>query len=330
MRGEPQKAYELAERLLHLAQDAHDTALQAQALHALGSSSYWMGKFLAAMEHIEKATALYHPEGNLPFMFQYGGADVRVRRLCYQAMALCQLGYLDQALKRGNDALALAQRLSHPFSLAFTGPCLGVVRQLRREASAALQHAESMIALSGEHGFADQLAFSTNLRGWAMTELGCLEEGVTQILEGLAASRARGMELWRPHLLCTLADVFRKTGRVDDGLGALTEAQAMVDEQAGRCCEAEVNRLRGELLISQDASNIPEAQSCYQRAVEIAPGQKAKSLELRATVSLARLLAKQGQRNEARAMLADVYNWFTEGFDTADLKDAKALLRELS
>ena len=120
-----------------------------------------------------------------------------------------------------------------------------------------------------------------------------------------------------------------ETGRLDDGLSALTEALAAADEHEIRFYEAEMHRLKGELLLRQDDSNAAEAQSCFQRAIEIARNQSAKSWELRATMSLARLLAKQGHRDEARAMLADIYGWFTEGFDTADLKDAKALLDEL-
>jgi class 3 adenylate cyclase/predicted ATPase len=330
LRGELQTAYELAEQLLRLAQGAHHPALQAQARYASGSCSYWMGKFLSAKEHLDKATALYNPEGNLPLMFQYAGADARVRRLSYQAMVLWQLGYPDQAIKRGNDAVGLAQRLSHPFSLAFALFSFGLVWEFRRETRAALEHAESMIALCTEHGFTDQLAFATALRGWAMAEEGRLEEGLSQISKGLAGSRAREVELWRPHFLCTLADVCRKTGRLDDGLSALTEALKVTDEQESRHCEAEINRLRGELLIRQDASNAPQAQSCYERAIEIAHRQSARSLELRATISLARLLAKQDRGDAARAMLIEIYNWFTEGFDTRDLKDAKALLEELS
>ena len=186
------------------------------------------------MKHLENAIALYVPEGNLPLMFQYGGADARVRSLSYRLLTLWQLGYPDQALERGNEALALAQRLSHPFSLAFAGWCFGVMRQLRREAQAALEHAETMIALSAEYGFNDQLAWNTGLRGWAMTEQGRNEEGLTHILDGLAASRARGAELWRPYALCMLADACRETGRLNDGLGALTEALAAADEQDNR------------------------------------------------------------------------------------------------
>ena len=138
------------------------------------------------------------------------------------------------------------------------------------------------------------------------------------------------MELLRPHALCLLAEACREAGRLDDGLSALTEALAAADEHEIRHYEAETHRLKGELLLKQDHSNAAEAQSCFQRAIEIARKQSAKSLELRATMSLARLLAKQGRRDEARAMLAEIYGWFTEGFDTADLKDAKALLDELS
>jgi predicted ATPase len=187
-----------------------------------------------------------------------------------------------------------------------------------------------VIALSAEqHGFHNLLAVATSVRGWAMAERGRNEEGIAHIEEGLAALRAGGAEVWRPHLLCLLAEAYTQTGRIDEGLRALTEAHVSADEYENRAFEAETHRLKGELLLKKDDSNIPEAQNCFQRAVEIARKQSAKSLELRATMSLARLLAKQGERDEARAMLADIYNWFTEGFDTADLKEAKALLDQL-
>ena len=163
-----------------------------------------------------------------------------------------------------------------------------------------------------------------------MAAQGRNEEGLAQIQKGLAASGATGAELLRPYHLCLLAEVCGKTGLLDDGLSALTKALAAANEHENRHCEAEIHRLKGELLLKQDDSNAAEAQSCFQRAIEIARKQSAKSWELRASTSLARLLANQGRRDEARAMLAEIYNWFTEGFDTADLKDAKALLDELS
>ncbi len=187
-----------------------------------------------------------------------------------------------------------------------------------------------MIALCAEHGFAAWLALATILRGWAVAEQHRNEEGIAQIQEGLAVYRATGAELWRPYFLCLLAEACRETGRLDDGLSALTEALATVDEHENRIFEPEMHRLKGELLLRQNNSNIAEAQSCCERAIEVARKQSAKSLELRATTSLGRLLAKQGRRDEAHTMLAEIYGWFTEDFDTANLKDAKALLDELN
>jgi predicted ATPase len=224
----------------------------------------------------------------------------------------------------------LAQALSHPFSLGFAGLFVTILHQFRREARAAQEAAEGVIALSGEHGFTEFLAYATTLRGWAMARQGRNEEGIAQTQEGLAALRAAGAELGRPHFLCLLAEACMETGRLYDGLGALTEALAAVDEHGHHAAEAEIHGLKGELLLKQDDSNAVEAQSCFQRAIEIARNQSGKLRELRATMNLARLIAKQGKQDEARTMLAKIYGWFTEGFDTADLKDAKALLEELS
>jgi predicted ATPase len=204
------------------------------------------------------------------------------------------------------------------------------MRQLRREARAARENAEGLIALSTEHGLADFLAFATILRGWAIAEQERNEDGIAKIQEGLAATRGTGAELVSPYFLCLLAEACMETGRIDEGLSALTEALAAADENENRFYEAETHRLKGELLLRQNDSNAAEARRCFERAIEIARKQSAKSPELRATVSLTRLLAKQGRRNEARTMLADIYGWFTEGFDTADLKDAKAMLDGLA
>jgi predicted ATPase len=329
LRGELRKAYELAEQLLLRAQNAHDPALLMYAQSALGATSYHKGELLPAREHLEDAITLYEPGRHRPLILRYA-TDVGVYCLLHAAWALWQLGYPDQALKRGNEGLTLAQGLSHPFSQAFAGSCVSVLRQLRREARAAQETAEGVIALCAERGFTQILANVTVLRGWAMAEQGYNEGGIAQIREGLAASRASGAKLGLTHHLCLLAEACMETGRLDDGLSALTEAIAAADEHENRNYEAEAHRLKGELLLRQDDSNIAEVQNSFVRATEIARKQSAKSLELRATTSLARLLAKQGRCDEARAMLADIYGWFTEGFDTADLKDAKALLDELA
>ena len=186
-----------------------------------------------------------------------------------------------------------------------------------------------MIAVCAEHGLTDFLAFATALRGWAMAAQGRNEDGIAQLQEGLAALRTSGTELARPHNLCMLSEACREAGHLDDALSALNEALAAANEHEDRHHEADIHRLKGELLLKQNDSNAAEAKNCFERAIGIAGRQSAKSHELRATMSLARLLAKQGRRDEARTMLTDIYNWFTEGFDAADLKDAKALLDEL-
>jgi predicted ATPase len=275
------------------------------------------------------AISLYDRERHRPLAFRYG-VDSGVRCLSYAAWTLWQLGYPDQALKRVNEALVLAQALSQPFSVAWAEFVVGVLSQYERKACAAREAAEIAIALSAEHGLTDFFAYATIMRGWAMAEQGHNEAGIAQIHEGLAAIRTTGAELARPYFLSLLAEVCMETGRPDDGLGALREALVAAYEHENRNYEAELYRLKGELLLRQNGSNTAEAQSCLERAIVIAHTQGVKSLELRATMSLARLLASQGRRDEARTILADIYNWFTEGFDTADLKDAKALLDGLS
>jgi predicted ATPase len=312
------------------AQSAHDPALLLYAHTALGDTWFWMGVLLPAREHFEMAISLYDPDRHGPLRLRYGTVDNGVICLSYMAATLWYLGYPDQALKRLNEALTLAQALSHPQSLAWTAAFVGVLRQYRREARAAQEAADGAMELSAERGFTDFLARAAALRGWAMAEQGRNEQGIALIQEGLAGARATGSELYRPYFLCLLAEACLEAGRLDEGLSALTEALAAADEHEIRHYEAEMHRLKGELLLKQNDSNAAEARNCFERAIEVARKQSAKSLELRATVSLARLLAKEGRRGEARAMLAEIYGWFTEGFDTADLKDAKALLDELS
>jgi predicted ATPase len=290
-----------------------------------------MGKLLSAREHLEIAISLYDRKRHWQLAVRYGGAlDTGVGCLSHAALTLWHLGYPDQAINRSNEAVALAQAQSHLYSLAFAEMFAGFARQFRREARAAQETAESIIVLSAERGLTQFLAGATILRGWAMAEQGRNEEEIAQIQEGLASLRATGAELNRPYFLCLLAEACMETGRLDDALSALTEALAAADEHEERHHEAEIHRLKGELLLRQDDSSAAEAKSCYERAIEIARNQSAKSWELRATMSLARLLAKQNRRDEARTMLGEIYGWFTEGFDTADLKDAKALLDKLN
>jgi predicted ATPase len=328
VRAELGTAYELAERLLRRAQGAHDPALVLCAHNAVGMTSCHMGELLRAKEHFEIAISLYDRERHRSLAFQTG-VDAGVGCLTYAAWILWHLGYPDQALKRGNEAFALAQELSHPHSLAFAGEYFAGLRQYRREAHSAQESAERVIALCAEQGFPSWLAVTTIMRGWAMAKQGRNEEGFAQIKEGLAAYRATGGQIGMPYHIGLLAEACMETGRIDEGLAASMEALVAADQHEEHLWDPEIHRLKGELLLKRDHSSAPEAQICFERAIEIAGNQSAKSLELRATMSLAQLLHKQGHRDEARTMLADIYNWFTEGFDTADLKDAKALLDEL-
>jgi len=326
LRGERRKAFELAEQLLRRAERARDQELLMLAHVALGDTSCSTGELLRAREHLEVAISLYNRE-RPP---RLGGSnDLGVNALSYAALTLWLLGYPDQALERSNEAFALAEAISHPHTLAFAEFFVGRLLQLRRNARETQEIEERLIALSAEHGFTFWLAQATIERGGAMAEQGRHEEGIALMQEGLTTLHAAGP---RAQYLCLLVDAYRKTGRINDGLGALSEVMSATDEDEERWggFEPELHRLKGELLLKKDDSDAAEARHCFQRAIETARNRSAKSWELRATMSLARLLAKQDRREEGRAMLVDIYGWFTEGFDTADLKDAGALLDELS
>jgi predicted ATPase len=262
-----------------------------------------------------------------PLAFRFTGIDGKVMCLSYLAYTLWTLGYPDQALKRVNEAVGLAQALSHPFSLVFAENFAGFLYLYRREARAAQAQAELVTTICNEHEFTEFFELANFVRGAAMAGQGRSEEGIAQMQD---ASRASGNTLRRPALLIRFAEAFMEEGRLDDGLRALAEALAIAEKNEDRQDEPEKHLVKGELLLRQDHSYAPEAQNCFQRAIEIARQQSAKSYELRATMSNARLLVREGRRDEARTMLAEIYNWFTEGFDTADLKDAKALLDELA
>jgi predicted ATPase len=195
---------------------------------------------------------------------------------------------------------------------------------------ATQERAEATISLTKEQGFPYWMVFSSILRGWALAHQGQTKEGIEQIHQGLRAYRATGAVLCQPYFLALLAEAHGIMGQPEAGLMVLTEALTLTDITGERWSEPELYRLKGELLLQQSSDNQAEAESCFRHALDLARNQQAKSLELRAATSLARLWQQQGKRAEARQVLAEVYEWFTEGFDTADLKDAKALLDELA
>jgi predicted ATPase len=263
----------------------------------------------------------------------------------YTAWLLWLIGYPDQALHTIRNALNLAQELSHPFSLAFALSIAANGHYLRREHQRVLELAEANIALSTDQNIAQWLAHGTVDGGGALVEQGNIEEGIEQIQEGLAAWQSTGANLMVPHHLSRLAEAYGKVRRTGEGLNLLSKALALVEKTGERFWEAELYRLKGEVLLQQSTSvgallaapmvgracpaPTEEAETCFQWALDIARHQQAKSLELRAAMSLSRLWKQRGKRVEARALLAEIYGWFTEGFDTADLQEAKMLLEEI-
>ncbi len=333
LRAEYQTERELAEQLLSLAQSVRDPGLLLQAHFALGDTLIWRGEFASARAHFEQTIALYDPQQHQSHALLYG-QDPGVASRDYTALALWHLGFPDQALQRIHDALTLAHERAHPYTLAFALGLAAVLHRARREEQACQERAEAAIALCNEQGFPFFLPAGTALQGWALAEQGQREEGITRMRQGLAAWRGIGNELMQPYFLALLAEAYEGMGQAEEGLQALAEALTLVEKNEERIHEAELYRLKGELTLQLQVeghkSKVAEAEACFEKAIEVARKQQAKSLELRAVMSLVRLWQQQGKRAEARQMLADIYNWFTEGFDTKDLQEAKALLEELS
>ena len=225
--------------------------------------------------------------------------------------------------------MTLAQQSAYPFSLSFALNFAAMFHQFRREVQTAQAYTETSISVATAQGFLFWRARGALLHGWALVHQGQAQEGIEQITQGLTAYRATGGEIGRPWMLMLLAEAHGTLGEPEAGLTMLTEALALVDTTGERWYESEIYRHKGELLIQKNSDNQAEAETCFQQAITIARSQQAKSLQLRAATSLARLWQQQGKRQEAHDLLASVYTWFTEGFTTADLQDAKALLDEL-
>jgi class 3 adenylate cyclase/predicted ATPase len=342
LRSELQTARELGEQLLTLAQRAQDPVLFLEAHNVLGSTFFWLGDLPLARTHLEQGIALYDPHQHHSLVFGSGGADRGVGCLTHLAWTLWSLGYPAQALKRSQEALTLAHELSHPLSLVFALSFAARLHQFRGEARLSQQRVEAAMTLSAQQGFPLLLAMGTIVRGWAVAELGQVGEGIEQMRQGLAAWRATGAEFRRLYFLSLLAEAYGKGEQVGEGLKTLAQALAAVDKTDEHFYESELYRLKGQLTLQKfqvpgSKFQVPpspqaeaEAEACFHKAIEIACKQQAKSLELRAVISLSRLWQSQGKKDEAHQLVAEIYGWFTEGFDTKDLQAAKALLEELS
>ena len=339
VRADFQTARALGEQVLGLAEHTRDPVISLVGHSLLGALSLSLGEFVAGREHLEKGIALYDPREH-HFMAALYGDDPGVTCHCFAAMSLWLLGYPDQALANVQRALAVAKETGSPYCETFALDFVTWIHVLRREEPAAQGVISALTPIATEQGFQFLLADSRVLLGWTLAAQGMATEGLQEVHPAIAAYQATGAAMSAPAHLALLAKVYGKAGQSEEGLAALARALAAVDQTGERTYEAELYRLRGELTLdgspatgrrrqgSADAA--ARAEACFQKAIEVARRQRSKSLELRAVMSLSRLWQQQGKRQHAHGMLGEIYGWFTEGFDTADLRDARTLLAELA
>jgi DNA-binding winged helix-turn-helix (wHTH) protein/predicted ATPase/class 3 adenylate cyclase len=338
-RAEVYTAYELAEESLTLAQRVRrpGAAIWSRAPVSprrpflwghvmLGQTLLVLGEFSRAREHAELGMAVYEPHLHRP-QVALVQQDPGVMCLVNAAQALWHLGYPEQALQQSHAALALARELEHPYSLGWALSWAAILHWHRHESQATLAQLDAAAALATEHGFVQWAAQGTILRGRVLATQGHAGEGMAQIQQGLAAYRTTGSALLQPYFLALLAEAYRHAGQAEAGLAVVTDALRLVDDTGERWYQAELYRLKGELLLDLSAERQADAALCIQQALDIARQQQAKSLELRAVMRLARLWQQQGRVDAARQLLTESYGWFTEGFATADLQEAHRLLQ---
>jgi class 3 adenylate cyclase/tetratricopeptide (TPR) repeat protein len=323
VRGEHRLALALAEQLEKIGEARNDVAAQLVGRWANGRTRLFLGDFVAAGALLERCHGLADPAhrgGVVP------SADLYAMMLAYLAWTLAVLGYIDQARSRLNEALSEARRLRHAHTLAdvllSASPVEAIIGSPQMQG-----HAEELLALSTEHGLPLNLGWATAFRGASLTALGQAKEGLSLIIRGMAGIRTTGAVTGTPNLLMMLAGAYARLGKPVDGLNCLSEAAQIIETTDERYSEAELHRLRGDLLNATGDQSA--AERSYHQALAVAKQQSAKLFELRASISLARLWRNQDRRGEARNLLAPIYGWFTEGFDAPDLNEAKALLEEL-
>jgi class 3 adenylate cyclase/DNA-binding winged helix-turn-helix (wHTH) protein/predicted ATPase len=323
-RGELLKTLEVGEYNLRLAQREGDTFLASVAHSGMGFGLFFRGDLVPARSHFEQALALSDPQqhSDRPLL---GVQDPLLMHLSYLAWTLVVLGYPDQAIRRSREALTRAQELAHPYSLVHALIHAAHVGELYREAQSVQKHAEAAIAVCNEQGFAFWLMVGIFLRGWALHAQGLEEVGLDLMHQGSSPNE----RLMTPYLRARLAEAHATSGQTEEGLTILEAALDEVSQSEGRFYTAELHRLKGELLLRQAMANAPQAEACFYQALDLARRSQAKWWELRAATSLARLWQAQDKHQDAYDLLAPVYGWFTEGVDTVDVQEAKALLEEL-
>jgi predicted ATPase len=326
-RGELDLAQRLDEDLLRLSRQRNDSTGLVLGHASSGRTLMFTGRFASSRSHLEKALALYDPI-SCRSLVRYAGSAPQVGAQGYLGIDLLCLGFPDQALARSNAAIAEARRLAHPPSLAASLALAAGLLLLVGDNVALDGRAGQLIAVATEQGFPRWHAQGTICHGWVKVNNGDVAEGISLLRSGSKAYRATGSLSWMPHYYALLARACEIAGQIEEGSTLLDDA-LQIAERTGECLlEAELNRHKGRLMLRR--GHAEAAEGMYRQALTIAREQEAKLWELRAAASLARLKRDQGRRAEARDLLAPVYGWFTEGFDTPDLKEAKALLDQLT
>ncbi len=332
-RGELQSARELAEQALRLAQQSGEPAQLLNAFIGAGSVLNFLGEWAGSVDHFEQAVELCDASGHGSLWESKTSRrhplDPRVGSRAFLPTSLWVLGYPERALARCRELVEAGRESDHPFSLAFAVFWVGLFHLARGERKPTRAWAEEAIAISEQQRFPLFLQIGRILRGWALAASPRGERGLEELRQGLAELAGEGASGLGSFALWMLADASRRVGRLDDALGALNAAFALSQQKHSVFWDAEIHRLKGDILLERHPAVQEEAEACFRRALEVAREQQARSFELRAATSLARLWQRQGKCTEARELLQPVYDWFTEGFDTPDLKDAKALLEEL-
>jgi class 3 adenylate cyclase/tetratricopeptide (TPR) repeat protein len=328
MRARHDRAIELGETLLAQADRLRDPAALVVGNRCLGSTLFTLGEFVRARVHLERAISLAQ-EAHVDGLSRSYAVEPRIAAQLMLAWDLWILGYPAQALDNVRQALGQAHERADPYSIAFAHYVTSAVLLLRGEPTDSLKHAEQSFALSMEHRINLYALYSRFGRGCALAKMGQEEEALLEIQQGIEEARSSHLGFMRAFMLGWLAGVQAGTGDPQAALSTIDEAFKHIDDVAGRAWEAELRRLRGDVLLAAHRDAADEAQRSYRDAIAVAQRQRARSLELRATTALARLLRSEGSPDAARGLLAEIYGSFTEGFDTADLRAAKALLDEL-
>jgi predicted ATPase len=327
-RGQLAVAYEIGQQLLGLAERTGDASLILLGHMAVGNPLYWMGRPCEALEHLNQTIALYDPVAHRSLAYEYG-QDPGVVARTFAALSLWMAGYPDQAERRSGEAIQLGRDSAHALSLAFSLGFAATLHWLRREPRRAWQCADELVTLSDEQSFPLWLGLGLVQRGWAQIASRHAERGNDDLHRGFALLATTGAEVGSSQMMAILADVQAAGGNLRSALDILDSALTPAHEAHGAFFDSELHRLKGDILLRSDAGAGERAEELFRKACQVARQQGAKSLELRASVSLGRLLRGSGRNDEARALVAGIYGWFTEGHATADLTEAGALLAEL-